>query len=371
LSWRESKGEFALIVFSFEIFDVQLCVSQLVLLCTSSSQDVCAPDFRHTFDSLLEPDFFTTTSEPSRPSRSISRTRDTQVDSSFDTRGEGKPHPVGSRNLQMSEEDFRGRKQTESPSGSRNLQARSESIEALRLGQGNHPTSSRNLKGDPAYFQNARSRTISPSRSYVVNSESFSSLSIHDEEDSEMRNGEDSGRPSIGRNSSIRSGPVSRSGASMSPERERRGRSKDTTVQHMARRWNTHLETGRFKLSIPLESKLGEKGEADYWTLPTGFANMHLHDPELLKKLAQASLVIFKGDLNYRKLVGDLKWDPTTPFKEALGPLAGKINLISFRTNKADVCVGLEAEVLKEVESKDKDWRINGKWAVLQFCGKD
>lgn len=268
----------------------------------------------------------------------------------------------------MSEEDFRGRKPSESPSGSRNLQARSDSIEGMKIGSGNHPVGSRSMKGDPAYFQNARNRTISPSRSYVVNSESFSNLSIHDEEEDG-----DSSRPSLGRNSSIRSGPISRSASTQSPERERRGREKDTPVQHMARRWNNHLESGRFKLSIPLESKLGQSGGeiVDFWTLPVGYANMNLYAPKLLETLKESSLVIFKGDLNYRKLTGDLKWKGTTPFEETLGPLKGKINLISFRTNKADVCVGLKQEVLDQVEKQDKDWRINGKWAVLQFSGKD
>ena len=41
--------------------------------------------------------------------------------------------------------------------------------------------------------------------------------------------------------------------------------------------------------------------------------------PGLYKEFESTSrLVIFKGDLNYRKLVGDLDWNPTTSFGIAL-----------------------------------------------------
>jgi hypothetical protein len=42
-----------------------------------------------------------------------------------------------------------------------------------------------------------------------------------------------------------------------------------------------------------------------YWTLPYDYAAMAARDPRLYADLGGAALVVFKGDLNYRKLVGD------------------------------------------------------------------
>lgn len=40
--------------------------------------------------------------------------------------------------------------------------------------------------------------------------------------------------------------------------------------------------------------------------------------PDLYRELSESSLIIFKGDYNYRKMVSDLEWPLDTPFKVIL-----------------------------------------------------
>lgn len=88
---------------------------------------------------------------------------------------------------------------------------------------------------------------------------------------------------------------------------------------------------------------------------------------DLWRSLSESSLVIIKGDLNYRKLTGDVKWPVSTPFATTLGPLAGSFPLLSLRTNKSDVVVGVPQDVADRLDEKDKRWRVNGKYALVSF----
>lgn len=129
------------------------------------------------------------------------------------------------------------------------------------------------------------------------------------------------------------------------------------------------------------EGRLGLRANR-FWTGPGSF--WRLVDPkadeqtkELADDLRKSELVVFKGDLNYRKLVGDAQWDPTTPFTEAVGPLGpgSGINVLALRTCKADVVVGLRQGLDEELraqeggggESGARKWAWNGKYAVVSF----
>jgi hypothetical protein len=81
-------------------------------------------------------------------------------------------------------------------------------------------------------------------------------------------------------------------------------------LQALFENWSTLYAEG----SIVLRPNGFWTEGGSYWRLPKTA-------PSLYEDLKESELVIFKGDLNYRKLTGDAVWDPTTSFAEALGPM--------------------------------------------------
>ncbi|KAJ1328940.1 damage-control phosphatase [Microdochium nivale] len=118
-----------------------------------------------------------------------------------------------------------------------------------------------------------------------------------------------------------------------------------------------------------------------FWTHGGSFWRLPSADKQLHEDLKTSELVIFKGDLNYRKLTGDAMWDPTTPFTEAIGPLGpgSGVNVMALRTCKADVVVGLAPGLDEELRARDggggggdsgsRKWAWSGKYAVVSYSG--
>ncbi|KAJ7041226.1 DUF89 domain-containing protein [Mycena alexandri] len=147
-------------------------------------------------------------------------------------------------------------------------------------------------------------------------------------------------------------------------------------LQSMVERWVRYINGGIFALSIPATTPLGGGSDgaaelAEFWTSPAPYWDMRLYAPKLWNTLKTSNLVIFKGDLNYRKLTGDVKWPAWTLFSTALGPLAGAFPLLSLRTNKADVVVGVEREVAERLDGAGSKWRVDGRYALISFLTAD
>ncbi|MFI9271609.1 damage-control phosphatase ARMT1 family protein [Kitasatospora sp. NPDC052896] len=95
-------------------------------------------------------------------------------------------------------------------------------------------------------------------------------------------------------------------------------------------------------------------------------APLPFHDlpADLRAEFAGAALTILKGDLNYRRLVGDRLWPPTTPFAGAAGHFPSPV--AALRTLKSDVVVGVGAAAVAELDGTGEPWRTTGRYAVVQ-----
>ena len=108
-----------------------------------------------------------------------------------------------------------------------------------------------------------------------------------------------------------------------------------------------------------------------FWTLPHAYYHLEELAIDLHNMLFhQSDVVIFKGDLHYRKLVYDCQWEPEIPFIEAIGPVWKGMRgmLCALRTCKADVVVGLESGKAATLTTQDKEWMVNGKYGVIHAC---
>ncbi len=79
--------------------------------------------------------------------------------------------------------------------------------------------------------------------------------------------------------------------------------------------------------------------------------------------LDAADLVVLKGDLNYRRLVGDAAWPASTPFAAAVQL---PVPVAVLRTLKSDVVVGVDAALAARLDADEPGWRSAGTRALVQ-----
>jgi hypothetical protein len=133
-------------------------------------------------------------------------------------------------------------------------------------------------------------------------------------------------------------------------------------LETLVKRWQSYLESGQLVLQ-----------SHTFWCSGLAYRSLPTEAPELFADLKNSELVIFKGDLNYRKLVYDCQWPVTTSFHDAIGPdLADRFtSILSLRTNKAETVVGLAKGKQEEIEAKvsPNEWKCTGKYAVVSYNG--
>lgn len=131
--------------------------------------------------------------------------------------------------------------------------------------------------------------------------------------------------------------------------------SSDEAVRAWGRRLRDYADNGRLTLR-----------QHAFWTSPLEGWKM---PSDVRQTLTEATLVIAKGDANYRRLLGDRHWDYTAPFDEIMTYFPAP--LLALRTLKSNVAAGLSEEMVKELNERYTDWEVSGEWGVMQFVSPD
>ena len=131
------------------------------------------------------------------------------------------------------------------------------------------------------------------------------------------------------------------------------GQSSAPTLRQLASRLARAIDGGRLVLS-----------NHPFWVTGLFFHDM---PADLRATLSRATLVINKGDANYRRLIGDCHWAPTTSFESAVAYFPAPV--VALRTLKAELIVGLRAGEAERIQAQDPAWLVNGKRGVIQFKG--
>lgn len=101
----------------------------------------------------------------------------------------------------------------------------------------------------------------------------------------------------------------------------------------------------------------------DYWGSPLFLEAM----PERLQRyLSEASAVVIKGDLNYRRAVRDTIWPAGVSVQQAMGSVQLP-GMILLRVMKSDVTAGFSRETIEQLDQADPQWRTNGQRGVIQL----
>lgn len=135
--------------------------------------------------------------------------------------------------------------------------------------------------------------------------------------------------------------------------------SDNDAVRSFGQRFQDYVDSNRVQLQ-PIEY---------FWTSPYEFQAMPVAATNLYADLATSHLLIFKGDLNYRKLLGDINWAFDSRFTDVLGEFR-PTNLCTLRTVKADLICELPQGKADELAQTDKMWMETGKYGVMHFAPK-
>lgn len=114
------------------------------------------------------------------------------------------------------------------------------------------------------------------------------------------------------------------------------------------------------KLTKLLQSKQIEVSTDDFWVEPKYF------DELPPKKFEKSDLIILKGDLNYRRLIGDYNSEKKRTLTERNLCRFHNMPVIVFRVLKSDLICGVDPVFEAIAKNADSEYKKSGKWGIIQ-----
>lgn len=99
-----------------------------------------------------------------------------------------------------------------------------------------------------------------------------------------------------------------------------------------------------------------------FWTGPGFYTQL---PPDIVADFSAASLVIAKGDVNYRRFLEDRHWPFHTPIEQAVRRFP--TDALLLRTFKGELAAGLPQAAVRKAAAEGDDWLIAGRHGVAQL----
>jgi len=119
---------------------------------------------------------------------------------------------------------------------------------------------------------------------------------------------------------------------------------------------------GRFLRRQKEEGRLAVR-EHWFWNGPLFFPDL---TSDLRRELSGSDLVLIKGDANYRRLLTDRKWPPTTRMEALTGYFPAPLAVL--RTLKSELVIDLEPGQAERLDREDPEWRTNGRRGMIRVA---
>jgi uncharacterized protein with ATP-grasp and redox domains len=132
---------------------------------------------------------------------------------------------------------------------------------------------------------------------------------------------------------------------------ERLDRAPQEAARALSTRLRQAIDEGRISLR-----------DDPFWSTCLSY---HQLSPAVRQALSASDLVLFKGDVNYRRLLDDRQWPHTAHLSEILPDFPAPF--AALRTLKGELIVDLAPGQAETLAASDPTWMINGQRGLIQF----